>query len=129
VSCPYEARAPLVAVAGLVFAIFAACMAASMMYTIINDIVPNRLRGQAVALLSMSATLVGATLGPTAVALVTDRVFADPAMVGYSLLLVTIPCLAAGLAFTLYGLPHYDQAQQELYGGSRLSEDSEGYSG
>jgi MFS family permease len=87
-----------------------------MMYTVMSDIVPNQLRGQAVAIVSMAATLVGATVGPTAVALATDRVFGDPLMIGYSILMVTLPCLAAGLALTLYGRPHYTMAQNELHG-------------
>jgi MFS family permease len=108
------AHTSAVAIGALALTIFGSCMAASMMYTVVNDIVPNRLRGQAVALASMVMTLVGATLGPTAVALVTDHVFKDPGMVGYSMLIVALPCLAVGLGFTLYGLPHYSRARRDL---------------
>jgi MFS family permease len=110
------ALTPLFAIVGLMFEVCGVCMAASMMYTVMSDIVPNQLRGQAVAIVSMAATLVGATVGPTAVALATDRVFGDPLMIGYSILMVTLPCLAAGLALTLYGRPHYTMAQNELHG-------------
>jgi len=108
------AGTPLIAIIGLVFEIFGVCMSAAIMYSVLQDIVPNQLRGQAIALLSMSATLIGATCGPTAVALVTDRLFADPGRVGDSILLVCVPVILAGLAITLAGLPSYSRAGRAL---------------
>jgi MFS family permease len=108
------ADTPLMAVIGLILELLAVCMAASIMYAVLQDIVPNQYRGQAIALLSMSATLIGATCGPTAVALVTDHIFADPGRVGSSLLVVCVPLAVAGLLITLGGLRAYDQAGQAL---------------
>lgn len=73
----------------------------------IQEIVPSNMRGQFSALYLFIVNLIGLGLGPTLVALSTDYVFADPAKVGYSLMLVT------GLAMTLSALllwlclPHY----------------------
>ena len=51
---------------------------------------PGAMRGQAAALLVFLLNFVGLGLGPPAVALITDNVFADPAKVGLSLLVVTL---------------------------------------
>jgi MFS family permease len=48
-------------------------------------ICPNQLRGQILAIYYLIISLVGATLGPTAVALATDYVFKDTALLKYSL--------------------------------------------
>jgi MFS family permease len=68
---------------------------------------PSRMRGVVASLYTFSAQLIGYGLGPTVVALFTDRVFADPKMVGYSLQIVmcTAATLAAFLLFSV--LPHY----------------------
>ncbi len=115
---------PLLAAIALVFEIFGVCVGASMMYTVIQDIVPNQYRGQAVAILSMLVTLGGATLGPTSVALVTDRVFHDPNMVGYSILVVIIPAVIIGLALNIGGLKAYSRAAAALHGKAALAKAS-----
>jgi hypothetical protein len=48
------------------------------------------MRGIAASVLVFLLNFVGLTLGPPAVALVTDNVFKDPTKVGLSLLLVTL---------------------------------------
>lgn len=55
----------------------------------IQEIMPNSMRGQASAIYLFVITLIGLGIGPTAVALVTDFVFADDAALRYSLLIVT----------------------------------------
>lgn len=64
---------------------------------------PNQLRAQVSALFLLISNLVGLGLGTTAVALLTDRLFRDPAAVGHSMSLLigvaTLLCiglLAAG---------------------------------
>jgi len=47
-------------------------------------------------------TLIGAACGPLLIASVTERFMHDPALVGWSIAMVVIPCLAAGSA--LYAL-------------------------
>jgi MFS family permease len=105
---------PLVAVGGLLLEVLAVCISAALMYTLIQDITPNRLRGQAVAILAILVTLVGATLGPTAVALVTDYVLRDPLAVGHSILFTTIPGIVVGVAAALMGLRNYSAACDEI---------------
>ena len=73
------------------------CAAAALL-----DIMPNRLRGQATAIYFFVISLAGIGFGPTAVALVTDYVFGDPAAVRYSLLIV--PTAAFSLAATFFWL-------------------------
>ncbi len=73
----------------------------------IQEIMPNRLRGQASAIYLFLVNLVGLGLGPTAVALVTDYVFHDDLAVRYSMIIVGCSaCVIA--AFTLSaGLKSY----------------------
>lgn len=56
----------------------------------VQEMTPGPMRGQASALFLFLINVVGLAAGPTAVALLTDRVFGDPAQVGLSLLAVTI---------------------------------------
>jgi len=68
----------------------------------IQEMVPNRMRGQASALYLFVINLIGLGLGPTAVALVTDYVFHDDNAVNVSLLIVE--GLAHLVAIALIGL-------------------------
>ncbi|MGE8294547.1 MAG: spinster family MFS transporter [Pseudomonas sp.] len=67
----------------------------------IQEIMPNSMRGQASAIYLFVITLFGLGIGPTAVALVTDFVFADDAALRYSLLIVTT--LAVLMSIILLG--------------------------
>jgi MFS family permease len=116
----------LVCIIGLALQVMGVVIAAAAMYAIVQDIVPNRLRGQAVAILAILCTFIGATLGPTAVALVTDNLFGDRAAVGYSILICALPAIAIGFAATLYGLRAYDKTRNEVLGTSTSVAVSEG---
>jgi hypothetical protein len=75
-----------------------------MMYT------PNQLRAQVTALYYFVISVLGLTLGPTAVALFTDQVFGDEAALRYSL---SIVCVLAGLfaiGFMTFNLRLYRRA-------------------
>ena len=70
-----------------------------------QEMVPGTMRGQAAAILGILLNFVGLSLGTTAVGLLNDRVFQDPAKVALSLLVMTIVgrsiaalSVAAGLA-------------------------------
>ncbi len=65
------------------------CAAAAL-----QQIVPNRMRGQASALYLLVINLIGLGCGPTVVALLTDHVFRDPAALPWSL------AISAGCAYT-----------------------------
>jgi pimeloyl-ACP methyl ester carboxylesterase len=72
-----------------------------IMFATLQTIVPPRMRGSAISLTLVLNTLIGATLGPLAIASLTQRVLGDPAQVGWSIALVAVPCLAAGIALFL----------------------------
>lgn len=63
----------------------------------IAEVMPPRLRGQGSALYQLVVNLVSGALGPTAVALLTDRVFHDEAALRYSLTI----CAVVGMSVTL----------------------------
>jgi MFS family permease len=76
----------------------------------LQNITPNRMRAQVSALMLFMTNLFGLALGPSAVAAITDFVFADDSRLAYSLgLLPLLVCpLAAGLL--AWGLPYYRAA-------------------
>jgi len=82
-------------------------------------VTPNQMRGQATAAYFFVINALGLTLGPTAVALVTDYAFADPAALRYSLAVI---CFAAGLlamGFLGANLPLYRAGVIEAEGWGR----------
>ena len=79
-------------------AVFCLSMPFGVAPAAIQEIMPNAMRGQASAIYLFVITLIGLGLGPTAVALVTDFVFADDQALRYSLLIVTVLAVAAPLA-------------------------------
>ena len=54
------------------------------------NVTPNQIRGQTMALYLLTISLLGLSLGPTAVALLTDYVFRDPTMIDWSISCVVI---------------------------------------
>ena len=72
------------------------------MFATLQAIVPPRMRGSSIALTLVLNTLIGATCGPLLIATITQRVMHDPALVGWSIAMVVIPCLTAGAV--LYAL-------------------------
>lgn len=80
--------------AGIFFSAFQGGIAGG----IIQLMIPNQMRGQAVALYFLGTNLIGLGLGPTVVALITDFVFQDDAAIGKSLALATaVLCPIAAL--------------------------------
>ena len=63
-------------------------------------VTPSRMHAQSIALYLLIDALVGFGLGPTAVALLTDFVFGDEALVGHAL--ATVIAIAMPIAFALY---------------------------
>ena len=100
----FGALAPLMpnavgALAMLAPAIFLSMMPFPCAGAAIQLIVPNRARGQVTALYITITTLVGLSIGPIVVGLMTDHVFRDPADIRYSMSIVV--GLAAPLMFML----------------------------
>src|SRR5262249_2015714 len=90
----------------------------------IQRMVPNALRAQATSLYLFVINLIGLGLGPTAVALVTDRVFHDRRAVGRSLVLVGLTAEVAAIALLWIGLGPYRRSLDYL---GRWNERSSGY--
>jgi MFS family permease len=73
----------------------------------LQQVVPNEMRAQVSAMYLFVVSLVGLGAGPTAVALVTDRVFRDDDMVRYSLLIVCACAYIVSILLWWLGLKPY----------------------
>lgn len=80
----------------------------------IQEIMPNSMRGQASAIYLFVITLIGLGVGPTAVALVTDFVFADDAALRYSLLIVTTMAVLMSIILLAKSLKPYRESVTRL---------------
>jgi MFS family permease len=76
-------------------------------------VTPNQMRAQVSALYYLVVNLVGLTVGPTGIALFTDRVFRADAMLRYSVLCVAMLTGALALCFLVYNLRQYRRAFEE----------------
>jgi len=87
--------------------IFFFSLPTGIMAAALQLVAPSRMRGVAGALYTFCGSLMGFGIGPTSIALVTDKVFANPKMVGYSIAIVctVAAAIAATLMFSV--LPHY----------------------
>lgn len=84
------------------------CVVASL-----QELMPNRMRGKAVAFYTVIANLIGLGLGPTAVALLTDYAFGDESKLRYSLVIVALVCHAtATIALALSLKPYRDSVTE-----------------
>lgn len=81
-----------------------------------QEMSPRAMRGVAAAVLVFLLNFVGLGLGPTAVALVTDYVFRDPAKVGLSLLVVTLTGRLVAALSVAGGLTAHRRAISEVTG-------------
>ena len=72
-----------------------------------NFITPNQLRGQVIALYLFAVNLLGLGVGPTAVAVITDYGFGDPAKVRYSLAIFAIVISSLAILSLVWGLGAY----------------------
>jgi MFS family permease len=88
----------------------------SSFHPAVQDLFPNQLRGRAAALISVVGNVMGVAFGPTAVALVTDRVFHDEMMLQKSMAVVGLS--AAIVSFVVaVALPRlYARARQADFG-------------
>lgn len=79
-----------------------------------QHVTANRMQGIVASFYTFTAQLIGYGIGPTAIALVTDQIFHDPKMVGYSMEIVmsVASMLATVLLFTV--LPHHRRIVGEM---------------
>ena len=100
---------------GLLFVqVFGVSLAQSAVPAAVQAVFPNRLRGQAITLYLLFAGLLGIGLGPTAVALLADKVFSGDGALGRALALGTTPCALLGLWLTSTGLAPYARTEASL---------------
>ncbi len=78
-------------------------------------IVPNQMRGQTTAVYLFIVNLIGLGIGPTAVALVTDYVFADDLALKWSMLIVGSVASLAAIALLAAGLKPYRETIQRQH--------------
>jgi MFS family permease len=76
----------------------------------LNELVPNQLRGRMSALYLLVMGIAGICFGPTAVALCTDYLFHDDAMLRYSLILAPVPAIALSGLIAWMTLGRYSRA-------------------
>lgn len=93
----------------------------------IQEIMPNSMRGQASAIYLFVITLLGLGIGPTAVALVTDYVFADDNALRYSLLIVTLVAIISSIILLGNGLKPYRESIERVraWSASDAAEDAQ----
>ena len=70
-------------------------------------VTPNQMRAQASALYLFVINLLGLTIGPTGVALFTDYVFRDDAMLRYSVACVAVLAGGFAIGFLIYNMRQY----------------------
>jgi MFS family permease len=76
---------------------------------VVQEITPNRMRGQAIAIYLLIGGLFGIGLGPTIVALATDFVFKSDDALPYALSLACTPIAIIGFGLCLSGLKPYQR--------------------
>lgn len=104
---------PTITLICLVVGVFGASLAAIASPTIIITASPNEARGTSIAIVGLAVNIFGASVGPTAVALLNDYYFEDPNAIGWSIAIVSLAgyCIAVGAAF--YGAAHYRNRVQQ----------------
>lgn len=102
-----------VAIACVGLGCFALAMPFGVAAAAIQEIMPNPMRGQASAMYLFVVTLIGLGIGPTAVALLTDYVFADDAALRYSLLIISTTATLLAVVLLFCSLrPYRDSVQR-----------------
>jgi len=91
--------------------IFGTSMAQAAAPPSLQDITPNAMRGQAIALYLLIAGLLGIGFGPTSVALVTDYVFKDEQALRWALVTVATPAALLALWASWSGQAHYTRTR------------------
>ncbi|HET9630198.1 MAG TPA: MFS transporter [Novosphingobium sp.] len=110
------AGTPVVFSAGFALAGFGTGVLIALAHPILFDIVPGAMRGRAAAVNMLIAALVGLGGGPLLVALLTDKVFADPRMLAVSIGLVGACSSVITLALLLHVRNDYARLRQAMQG-------------
>ena len=87
------APTPTIAIALHVTSLLFGPIAGMVLIVAVQDLIPPRSRGLGMAILGVFTGMLGASLGPSVVALTTEYVFGSSSLVGYSLLVISTPAL------------------------------------
>jgi MFS family permease len=98
------APSPWLAMLGVGAVVFSVGIVQSAMPLALQEAVPASMRGQIIALQLMIVGLLSFGLGPTLVALFTDQVFQNDAMLPWSMVCVALPIAVAGSLLCGFGL-------------------------
>lgn len=93
--------------------VFCASLALAMAPAALQLVTPNQMRAQVSAMWMLFLNLITAGIGPTAVGLITDRVFADPMALGKSIALVNVVSVPLAALALAAGLRHFRAAVPE----------------
>lgn len=105
----------LSALAAAAGTIFFSSLPTSIMISATQVCSPNRIRGAVGSLYTFFAQLIGFGLGPTSIALVTEKVFHDPASIGASIAIVCTIASAIGTWLIFSSVPHYVGMLDEMW--------------
>jgi MFS family permease len=116
---PFAVAMPLMPGPWLAFAVgllatTTAGMAAPGQNSAIQIITPNEMRGQINAVYLLAISVIGGGLGPTAIALLTDFVFHDEAMLRYSMSLFAAIVGPIGILLTWLAMKPYGAAVRRI---------------
>ena len=101
----------------LVVPVFAMAMPFGAAPAALQEIVSNRMRGQTTAVYLFMTNMIGLGLGPTAIALFTDYVFADDDMLRWSMLIVAGLSMLAAIVILSGGRKAFREMHARLHGG------------
>jgi MFS family permease len=105
------------AAVALVVPVFALAMPFGAAPAALQEIVPNRMRGQTTAVYLFMTNMIGLGIGPTAIAVITDYVFADDLMLRWSMLIVAGLSTLIAIAILVGGMKPYREMHARLHGG------------
>lgn len=95
-------------------AVFALSLNGGLQGATVQTITPPTMRGQMTAAYLLCANLIALGLAPTAIGLINDRLFGDPARLGDALALVAGIALPLGFVLVWAALPHARRASEEV---------------
>lgn len=98
---------PGAVLAATAIAVLSYSMPTSLIAAALQVGTPNRVRGTVAALTTFTTQVMGLGLAPTGIAFFTDRVFGDPAMVGWSLSIVCTVASACAAWMMISVMPHF----------------------
>ena len=110
-----------IAAVALVVPVFALAMPFGAAPAALQEIVPNRMRGMTTAVYLFMTNMIGLGIGPTAIAVCTDYVFADDGMLRWSMLIVAGISTLIAIAILIGGMQPYRAMHARLHAGSSVT--------